>query len=106
MHIMSGRNRTICASRYREESGTTLPLLGELDIVTTLDGFTLAGLSVTVFAPPETFRALYDDIIERLETKYEQNTWEVHSQDDVTEDSKYRDLDGLRQEAEVASRSS
>ncbi|MGO2932217.1 MULTISPECIES: hypothetical protein [Microbacterium] len=73
--------------------------------MTALDGFTLAELSVTVFAPPETFTALYDDIIELLETKYEQSTWEVLSQDDVTEDSEYRDaLDRLRQEAEVASR--
>lgn len=73
--------------------------------MTALDGFTLAELSVTVFASPETFTALYDDIIELLETKYEQSAWEVHSQDEVTEDPEYRDaLARLRQEAEVASR--
>ena len=73
--------------------------------MTALDGFTLAELSVTVFASPKTFTALYDDIIELLETKYEQSAWEVHSRDDVTEDPEYRDaLDRLRQEAEVASR--
>lgn len=54
-------------------------------------------LSSPMYAPPETFTALYDDIIELLEAKYEQSTWEVHSQDDVTEDSEYRDaLDRLQ----------
>lgn len=73
--------------------------------MTDLDGFKLAELSIRVFAFPETSTALYDDIIDLLETKYEQSAWEVHSQDDVTEDPEYRDaLDRLRQEAEVANR--
>lgn len=85
------------------------PCAGEREcrapVVTTLDRFKLAELSVGAFASPDTFRALYDDVIELLETKYEQSAWEVHSQDDVTEDPEHGDaLDRLRQEAEVVSR--
>ena len=75
--------------------------------MTELDRFTLAEVSVNVFASPETFAALYDDSIELLETKYGGSAWEVHSQDDVTGDPEYRDaLERLREEAEVMNRRS
>jgi len=73
--------------------------------VTDVEQFRLAELSVRVFASPETFAALYDDVVALLEAKYEQSAWELASQEDVTDDAEHRDaLDRLRQEAEVASR--
>lgn len=70
-----------------------------------IEQFRLAELSICVFASPETFAALYDDVVALLETKYEQSAWEVASQEDVTDEAEHRDaLDRLRQEAEVASR--
>jgi len=73
--------------------------------MTDIEEFRLAELSVRVFASPETFAALYDDVVALLEAKYEQSAWEVASQEDVTDDAEHRDaLDRLRQEAEVANR--
>lgn|GEM_PF-3392731 len=73
--------------------------------MTDVEQFRLAELSVRVFASPETFAALYDDVVALLEAKYEQSAWELASQEDVTDDAEHRDaLDRLRQEAEVASR--
>ncbi|MCR2817660.1 hypothetical protein NQ166_02315 [Microbacterium sp. zg.Y1090] len=38
-----------------------------------IEQFTLAELSIRVFASPETFAALYDDVLALLETKYERS---------------------------------
>ncbi|MCR2812539.1 MULTISPECIES: hypothetical protein [Microbacterium] len=69
-----------------------------------IEQFTLAELSIRVFASPETFAALYDDVLALLETKYERSAWEVASQEDVTDNAEA--LDRLRREADVARRSS
>lgn len=72
--------------------------------MTDIEQFRLSELSVRVFASPETFTALYDDVGALLEAKYEQSAWEVSSQEDVTDDVEYRDaLARLRQEAEATS---
>lgn len=66
-----------------------------------IDQFKLAQLSIEVFASPETFTAIYDDVVRLLETKYEQSTWEIVSEEDVTDDVEHRDvLHRLRLEAE------
>ncbi|MCC4908453.1 hypothetical protein [Microbacterium sp. cx-59] len=68
-----------------------------------LEKFTLADLSVHVFASPETFDALYRDILQLLETAYEQSTWELAVDEDVTDDLEHRDTyERLREEAESA----
>lgn len=70
-----------------------------------IERFRLAELSINVFASPETFAALCDDVVALLETKYEQSAWEVASQEDVTDEAEHGDaLDRLREEAEVSSR--
>ncbi|MFP1603868.1 hypothetical protein ACLD0U_14395 [Microbacterium sp. 2216-1] len=75
--------------------------------MTELDRFTLAEVSVNMFASPETFAAPYEDIIELLETKCGGSAWEVHSQGDATGDPEYRHvLERLREEAEVTNRRS
>jgi len=72
--------------------------------VSDLEKFTLADLSVRVFASPETFDALYRDVLQLLETTYAQTAWEVAVNEDVTRDPEYRDsYERLRAEAEIAS---
>lgn len=71
-----------------------------------LERFTLADLSVQVFASPETFNALYRDVLQLLETTYAPSAWEVAINEDVTDDPDHRDAyERLREEAEIASNS-
>jgi len=74
-------------------------------VVSDLEQFKLAELSVRVFASPETLTALGDDIVALLETKYDRTAWEVDLPEDVTDDPDHREaLERLRQEAEVDTR--
>lgn len=73
--------------------------------MTDTEQFRLAELSIRLLASPESFAALYDDVVALLEATYEQSAWELASQEDVTDGAEYRDaLDRLRQEVEAASR--
>lgn len=70
--------------------------------MTDMEQFKLAELSIRMFASPDTFAALSDEIHRLLEEKYEQSAWETAAQDDLTGDLEHRNvLERLRHEAEV-----